>query len=106
MDKSTVMIGVLLDDYKVSFIEVCESYNISEQQLIEMLEHGLISTISSPSRQLEFDREMLERIVRALRLQDDLGLNAAGAVLALELLDELDSLNQELDVLKKHIRQR
>lgn len=103
MSKTTVMVGVLVDDYSVSFIEVCEGYNISEQQLLEILEHGLISSIETPNRQLEFDREMLLRIRRALRLQEDLGLNAAGVVLALELLDELDNVNQELDILKKHL---
>jgi hypothetical protein len=36
-------------------------------------------------------------------LQYDLGINAAGVVLALELMDELDSVAKELDVLKKHM---
>lgn len=103
MSKATVMVGVLVDDYSVSFVEVCEGYNISEQQLLEILEHGLISAIETPNRQLEFDREMVLRICRALRLQDDLGLNAAGVVLALELLDELDNVHQELDILKRHL---
>lgn len=105
MDKNTIVVGVLLDDYKVSFIDICEIYNVPEQQLFEILDNGLIPKISNVSKQLEFDRKMLERITRALRLQADLGLNAAGVVLALELLDELDSLNQELYVLKKHIQQ-
>lgn len=105
MEKNSVMVGVLLDDYKVSFIEVCEIYNIPEQQLIEILENGLIPKISSINRQLEFDRKMLDRVRRALRLQKDLSLNAAGAVLVSELLDELDSLSQELEVLKRHISQ-
>ena len=103
MSKTTVTVGVLVDDYSVSFIEVCEGYNISEQQLLEILEHGLISSIETPNRQLEFDREMFLRISRALRLQQDLGLNAAGVVLALELLDELENVNQELDILRKHL---
>ena len=105
MEKNAVVVGVLLDEYKVSFIDVCEVYIVSEQQLLEILDHGLLPKISCASRQSEFDREMLERIIRALRLQTDLGLNAAGTVLALELLDELDTLNQELDILKRHIGQ-
>lgn len=101
MTKSTVMVGVLVEDYSVSFVEVCAGYNISEHLLLEMLEHGLISSIETPNRQLQFDREMLSRISRALRLQEDLGLNAAGVVLALELLDELDDVNQELGILQR-----
>ncbi len=103
MEKNTVMVGVLLDDYKVSFIEICEVYNIPEQKLLEILENGLIPKISYANRQLEFDKQMFERIMRALRLQEDLDLNAAGVVLVLELLDELDVLKQELDVLKRHV---
>lgn len=103
MTNSTIIVGVLVDDYSASFIEVCEGYNISEQFLLEMLEHGLIESIATPNRQLEFDRDMLLRISRALRLQEDLSLNASGVVLALELLDELDSVTQELEILKRHL---
>lgn len=102
MDKSNVMVGVLLDDYKISFVEICEIYKIPEERLREILENGLISEVSYVSQQLEFDGQMLERILRALRLQCDLGINAAGVVLALELMDELDSMTKELEVLKKH----
>lgn len=103
MDKSNVIVGVLLDEYKISFVEICQIYKISEDNLIEILDHGLISDISYVNPQSEFDRQMLERILRALRLQYDLGINAAGVVLALELMDELDSVAKELDVLKKHM---
>lgn len=103
MDKSNVVVGVLVDEYKISFVEICEIYKISEEQLLEILDQGLISDISYVNPKLEFDRQKLERILRALRLQYDLGINAAGVVLALELMDELDTVAKELDVLKKHM---
>ncbi|MDF1758524.1 MAG: chaperone modulator CbpM [Legionellaceae bacterium] len=104
MTKSTITVGVLVDEQSsISFVEVCEYCEVSEKELLEMLEHGLISSIDMPSEQLQFDREMLKRIESAYRLQEDLGLNAAGVVLALELMDELQELNQELEILKRHL---
>jgi chaperone modulatory protein CbpM len=103
MDKTNVLAGVLLDDYKISFVEICEIYKIPEEHLFDILDHGLISNISYVNPKSEFDRQMLERILRALRLQCDLGINAAGVVLALELIDELDVMAKELEVLKKHM---
>lgn len=106
MDKNAAIVGSLLDDCTVSFIEICEVYKISEQQLLEVLDNGLIPDIANFDVNSEFDSKMLQRILRALRLQNDLGVNPAGAVLASELLDELEALTQELNVLKKHMNLR
>lgn len=106
MAKSTITVGVVIDEKtRVSFVDICENYNISEKELLDILEHGLISSIDSPNKKLQFDMDMLQRIKAAYRLQEDLGVNSAGAVLALELMDELDKLNSELDILKRHLEQ-
>lgn len=103
MANNSVIVGVIVDDDRVSFIEVCEDYNITEELLLDLLEHGLIPSIDIPNKQLKFNKNMLDRIARACRLTTDLELNAAGVVLALELMDELESMSRELDILKKHV---
>jgi chaperone modulatory protein CbpM len=102
MAKSTIIVGVLVDEEtSVSFVDICENCDISEDELLDMLEHGLIPSIDIPTRELEFNRDMLDRIKSAYRLQADLGLNSAGVVLALELIDELNELNQQLEIVQK-----
>ena len=102
MAKSTIIVGVLVDEEtSISFVDICDNCDISEGELLDMLEHGLIPSIDVPTRELAFNRDMLNRIITAYRLQADLGINPAGVVLALELMDELEYLNQELDIVKK-----
>lgn len=43
-----------------------------------------------------FPRDAAARLARAARLRRDLGLNYAGAVLACELLDRIDELEERL----------
>lgn len=105
MAKSTMIMGMLVDDHSsVSFVDVCEKQGISEDVLLDMLEHGLLPEVIAPDRQVEFDLSMLNRIQSACRLQVDLGLNVPGVVLALELMDELEQLHSELSVLQRHIK--
>lgn len=105
MVKSTMIMGMLVDEQSsVSFLEVCEKQGISEDVLLDMLEHGLLPEVNSTDKQVEFDLTMLNRIQSACRLQVDLGLNVPGVVLVLELMDELKQLHSELSVLKRHIK--
>jgi chaperone modulatory protein CbpM len=106
MDNSSINIGIVINDDEtsyISFTDVCKIIPVIEKDnLIDMLEHGLIPSITNLNDDLQFNSIMMRRIVSAFRLQTDLGLNPAGVVLALELLDSLDELNQQLAILKKH----
>lgn len=105
MDKNTVITGVLVDENTTtfSFTQVCHTYDMSETELLELLEHGLFHEINSPVKQANFDLCMVKRIHAARRLQEDLGVNLPGVVLALELRDELDKLHTELAILRRHL---
>jgi len=105
MSKSTIVMGVLVDDQSsISFFDLCEKQGISEDVLLDMLEHGLIPEVSMPTTHMEFDLSMINRIQSACRLQTDLGINSPGVVLALELMDELEQLHSELRVLQRHVK--
>ena len=106
MDKSTINIGIVINDDEtscISFVEICKIIPVIEKDnLIDMLEHGLIPSITNIRDDIKFNNVMIKRIISAFRLQTDLGLNPAGVVLALELLDSLEELNQQIEILKKH----
>ena len=107
MDDNLIVTGVLMDENTtISFVEVCQQYQISEDLLLDMLEHGLISHVTPSIKKITFDLKMLSRIQSACRLQQDLGINLPGAVLALELRDELEQLREELRVLQHYVNDR
>ena len=104
MSKQNALLGVLIDESTTfSYIEVCEKYHIPEKLLIEMLEHGLFTDQSSQIEQLQLNSKELQKIEAAFRLHEDLDINLPGVVLALELLEKIEQLNNELSVLRKYI---
>ena len=87
----------------LTFIEVCEYTAIPRDILIELIEHGLIQEITGTTLdEVHFDLDMLSKIESAARLYQDLEVNASGIVLALELLEQLKTLQDELHVLRRH----
>ncbi len=90
----------------ITFTQVCHTCRISEEALIELLEHGLLRGIDASSKKAVFKPQMIHRIRSARRLQDDLGVNLPGVVLALELRDELERVRRELDILRRHFEGR
>jgi chaperone modulatory protein CbpM len=105
MADQTIVAGVLMDENTtISFVEVCQKCNISEDMLLDMMEHGLFSSVQSRLKTLDVDRHTFVRIQSACRLQQDLGINTPGVVLVMELLDELEQVREKLNILQHHIR--
>jgi chaperone modulatory protein CbpM len=99
-----IITGIIVDDnMTISFTEVCEKYHVPQETLLEMMDHGVFQQVTKALTQMHFDRKTLSRIQSIQRLQEDLGVNIAGAILALELLDELESVRNELRILRHHV---
>ena len=105
MDKNTIITGMLMDEgtMTISFTQVCHTYHIPEDVLIDLLEHGLFSEITQPVKQVTFNPPMISRVQTARRLQEDLGVNLPGVVLVMELRDELGKMRDELEILRRHV---
>ncbi len=98
-----VIVGVLIEESEtMSYSEVCHKYHIPKELLIEMMEHGLFSNHSTQIENLALNAKELHRIESAFRLHQDLGINLEGVVLAIELLEKIDQLDNELQILRKH----
>ena len=90
--------GVLLDeDAVVSLTEVCRACGVTAERVTEMVEFGILEPASEAPGQWEFTAISLRRVTTVVRLQRDLGVNLAGAALALDLLDELRELRARSD---------
>lgn len=92
---------ILEDEGALTLAELCRTCHTTAETMTRMIDHGVIAPEGgSTSQQWRFHRSTLVRADKALRLRRDLGVNMAGAALALELLDELEQLQRKLSLLE------
>tara|TARA_Y100000588_G_C14265486_1_gene929668 strand:- start:2219 stop:2551 length:333 start_codon:yes stop_codon:yes gene_type:complete len=105
MTEHQIIAGIVVDkSNRITFFEVCERYNIPEQDLIDLIEYGIIDADIDDCKSALFGFDALERIFSALRLKKDLGINTPGIALALELLDKIEHIEREIAILKRQTR--
>jgi chaperone modulatory protein CbpM len=83
--------------------ELCDACQRSSDFIDELIEYGAIQPRGFSIATWRFDAKQLQRIQRMLRLQEDLEVNLAGAVLAVDLMEKIDALETEVEILKKHL---
>lgn len=83
---------LLEEDVELSLAEICQACRVPAEQIVELVSEGIIEPIGQGQRQWRFRAISVRRVRCALRLQHDLGVNIAGAALALDLLEELAQL--------------
>lgn len=99
--------GIMLDeDGVLTMAELCRYCSLPAEHILIMIEHGIIEPREMTSRasRWQFAGTSLVRVQTVKRLQRDLGVNMEGAALALELLDELKTLRQQLAALRRRVR--
>jgi chaperone modulatory protein CbpM len=97
----SVLTGVVLDENTlVTFTELCQSCDVGSDVVAEMVEIGILDPTGDGPGDWRFEAGALRRAATAARLQRDLGVNLAGAALALELLERIERLEARLRALK------
>ncbi|SMG66426.1 [weak similarity to] transcriptional regulator, MerR family [methanotrophic bacterial endosymbiont of Bathymodiolus sp.] len=96
--------AIVEEDSSVSFSQLCHCCSLSEEQITCMIEHGIIEPLEPllTTSYWQFSGDCIIRIQTAVRLQHDLEINLAGTALALELLDEIKSLRQQVKSLQRN----
>ncbi len=98
---TTLITGVVLDEGVVlSLADMCRISGLCAEDLIAMVEEGLLDPLGSSPMTWHFPANELPRLLMSIRLQRDLHINLAGVALALELLDELRVLRSRLSALE------
>jgi len=96
-DLETLLSGdVLGEDVELTLVELCRTCQLPAEQVYELVDEGIIEPRGREPARWRFRWTSVHRVRCALRLQRDLGVNLAGAALALDLLEELDSLRARL----------
>lgn len=89
--------GDILDErIELTLREVCQLCGAREETVVELIREGIVEPMRPSEREWMFSGIAVTRIQTALRLQQDLDINPAGAALALELLDEINRLKRRL----------
>lgn len=94
----TSLINVqLLDEHAtLSLDELCRACATAPEFILELVDEGIVPPPGPDPDHWRFSGAHLERARIALRLQRDLGVNLAGAALALQLLEEVNELRRRL----------
>lgn len=80
---------VLEEDTELSLAELCRACRLSAEQVFELVEEGIVEPLGGSASHWRFQGASVYRVRCAVQLRRDLGVNWAGAALALDLLDEL-----------------
>jgi chaperone modulatory protein CbpM len=96
-DLETFLSGdVLGEDVELTLVELCRSCQLPAERVYELVDEGIIEPLGREAAGWRFRWTSVRRARCALRLERDLGVNLAGAALALDLLEELNRLRARL----------
>ena len=88
-----------LDDseewFQLTLTEITYSFGVDTQTILEIIDEGIVNTELNDQGQWIFDDEAMRRIKMVLKLNRDLGVNIAGAGLALELMKEIERYQKQ-----------
>ena len=102
MTTQTILTGMIVEDTtEFTLGELSRACGMPAEWVLALVEEGVIEPVGTEQPQWHFPGYALRRIHIVQRLQSDLGLNLAGAALALELLEEVEALRQRLAILEK-----
>ena len=99
--KDDILGGEILDEeWEINADELCRHCALEIDRLVTLVDEGIVE-IKSPEgvndvHAWRFRYTSIRRIRTAMRLQRDLGVNLAGAALALDLLDRIAELERRL----------
>lgn len=97
-----ILAGLLMDEeYLLTLGELSRACRVHAEWIVELVEQGIIEPRGRELRHWRFSGNCLGRVMRVQRLQHDLGVNLAGAALALDLLDEIRVLRRRLAIIDR-----
>ncbi len=105
MSNKALMICELVDDssHVLTFAELAHRCHVDAECLLELIEEGVLEPTGGGPADWRFPPLSIRRVRIALSLQRDLRVNLAGAALAMDLLDELDSLRRRVRFLEREL---
>jgi chaperone modulatory protein CbpM len=89
--------GQLMDNgTEITLIQLCRSCAVESELVERLVAEGILEPTRQEGTMLYFPQSSMKRTQVVVRLRSDLGVNLAGAALALELLDRIEELRARL----------
>ncbi|MFT5881128.1 MAG: chaperone modulatory protein CbpM [Moritella sp.] len=110
MSKQTVLTGIIVEESVVFTLgELSLACDKPAEWIVALVEEGVIEPVIELAIEpvveehsnWQFSGNCLRRVRIVQRLESDLGLNLAGAALALELMEEVEALRNRIAVLDR-----
>jgi chaperone modulatory protein CbpM len=91
--------GIILEDLtELTLVELSRACAVHTDRIVQLVDEGVLFPSGVEMHHWRFSGIHLHRANVAFRLERDLGVNLAGAALALQLLDEVELLWTRLGV--------
>ena len=84
------------EEIELSLAELCRACQLPAERVVELVDEGVIEPVGRDPVGWRFRGISVRRVRCVQRLERDLGVNVAGAALAIELLEELERLRARL----------
>lgn len=89
----TCVTGIVLsEESRCSLADLCRLCNVSAELIENLIDEGILSPEGGSPREWQFPFISVKRVQTVIRLQQDLRVNLPGCALALDLLDEIETL--------------
>lgn len=95
-------VGVVLEEELIfTLADLSGACRVHTETVVALVDEGVLEPQGADTQHWRFTGASLRRAQAALRLQQDLGINLAGAALALDLLDEIQMLRARVAALER-----
>ena len=91
--KTELLNGLVLDEEaELTLSDLCHACSRHAEWIVQLVEEGILEPAGRTPTQWRFSGTSLRKAHIAMRLQRDLDINLAGVALALDLMDEIETL--------------
>ncbi len=88
---------IIENETRLTLRQLCDACAVRAEYIVELVDEGFIAPSGVEKSHWCFSGVSMQRVQKAKRLQQDLGINLAGVALAVELIDEIERLRAMLD---------
>ncbi|MCB1725723.1 MAG: MerR family transcriptional regulator [Gammaproteobacteria bacterium] len=93
-----------LTEELLTLAELSRCCDVAAEKMLMLIAEGVVTPLGRRQREWRFDVDDVRRARSALRLERDLGINCAGAALAVDLLDETRRLRERVRLLENLLK--
>jgi chaperone modulatory protein CbpM len=99
-DPSVPSVELIDEQTTLTLAELCRCFAVEAELIEDLVEQGILEPVGRRGRHWCFPASSLRRTRITLHLRRDLGVNLAGAALALDLLERIEELDARLHAMQ------